>query len=713
MESPEVDGTQSGSRSGILRLFRPRYLIRAGIGTTVIAAVAAAAVIFVVSDDPEETTGELLEAPASLGTLVDSVSSDGTIVFPERSELGFGTAGTVAEVLVQAGDSVTSGQELATLDPLTTSNLAADVEEARTALETAVEKLDEAERGVSDLEIANARAAVNTAQAAVDALLANPDGELLAASAALTAAEMAVTDAKEALADLEGLLEADAVAAAQVDLALAVDAYEGAVVDLAVTETEWADNIEAATTALADARSDYISEFEGWFGVTLTEEEIASTPSDILASWGATYGSIFVRDISASVGTQVDDPNTPWNEFTVSLWTTVFPFSVDATCDSSSTSSDVPCVQQEVEDSWAAIATAESALVSTTPDRAVAITAANKAIATAESAKQVAELAANFSTAESTQLELLTAANDVSIAENELRVATLALEAFDSPAAGGVAAADNTLAIAQAKLDDAQAQLTEITTTDETLVALRTSEMEVAKAQLDRAAELFENATIESPVDGIVDAVNFVAGDEVQRAAIIVEVVDPSVVTIEMDVAQLDILSVVVGAQAALTLDSLPGQILAGEVTGIGSASGGQTGSVTFPVVVTVQVPPNVQLLEGLTANAEMITSTRTDVLLIPSVAVGGSFTQPTVDVIRDGQTQTVNVSLDGGNETFAVIDSGLTEGETVVFRLPGVTEDTNPFSVIRAGGGFTGFTQGGGGGDFRRGVGGGNGGGR
>ena len=68
-----------------------------------------------------------------------------------------------------------------------------------------------------------------------------------------------------------------------------------------------------------------------------------------------------------------------------------------------------------------------------------------------------------------------------------------------------------------------------------------------------------------------------------------------------------------------------------------------------------------------------------------------------------------------GGNDTFAVIGSGVVEGDTVLFRLPGVTEETNPFSVIRAGigGGFGGGFGGGGGGvrgdgggDFTRGGG-------
>jgi multidrug efflux pump subunit AcrA (membrane-fusion protein) len=712
MESRETDVAAQdfqSTTSGLSRYIRLRVLIRAAIASGVVAAAAVAVVYFVVLDDADDTTGELLEAPVTLGNLVDSISSDGTIVFPERSVMSFGSAGTVEEVLVEIGDSVSEGQELARLDPLTTSNLAADVEEARSALEDAAEKLDDAVLGATDLSIAKARAAVTDAQDDVDALLAAPTHDVLVATSAVAKADLAVSAANETLADLNALLEPQAVADAEAERILATASYDGAVANKSAVEQEWDTNIDDANTALRDAQSSYITKFEGWFGVTLTGHDIAAQPADILTGWGATYESIFERDISASFSADVDDPLTPWNEFTVSLWTKLFPFGVNPTCDTVPSATDTPCVQHEVESARTAVTTAEDAVAKTSPDRAAAITAALKSITTAESAMQNAEDAAVFSTAASTTLQIQSATVTVSLAEADLADANAALASLVDPTAEDRAANSTALAIAQAELSEAQEHLTDITSVDQTLIALRTSEKDVASAQLDRAISLYESAVLKSPVDGIVDAVNFATGDEVQRNAAIVEIIDPTIVTIEMDVAQVDILAVAVGAQAALTLDALPGQNLIGAVTDIGPASGGQTGSVTFPVVVTVQVPQGVLLLEGLTANAEMITSTRSNVLLIPSVAVGGSFSQPTVDVLRDGQTQTVNVSLDGGNETFAVVGSGIVEGDTVLFRLPGVTDETNPFSVIRAGaGGFTGFTRvpggggtGGGGGGF------------
>lgn len=94
MESTEVGATtpsNRSARSGIRRIIRPRFLIGLVVASAGITAVAFAVVFYVDRNGDEENTGELLQAPVVLGELVDSVSSDGSIVFPECSEMSFGT----------------------------------------------------------------------------------------------------------------------------------------------------------------------------------------------------------------------------------------------------------------------------------------------------------------------------------------------------------------------------------------------------------------------------------------------------------------------------------------------------------------------------------------------------------------------------------------------------------------------------------------------
>ena len=62
--------------------------------------------------------------PIGYGDLVRRVTTSGSLEFPNRDGMSFGTAGTVDRVLVKEGDSVTAGQVLARLEAATAAALA-------------------------------------------------------------------------------------------------------------------------------------------------------------------------------------------------------------------------------------------------------------------------------------------------------------------------------------------------------------------------------------------------------------------------------------------------------------------------------------------------------------------------------------------------------------------------------------------------------------
>jgi multidrug efflux pump subunit AcrA (membrane-fusion protein) len=147
--------------------------------TRVVGGVAALAVVgggaywFGLRDDsaaaatPEVTTQT---ATASLTTLEKSVTASGTLTPTVQEDVSFEASGTVTAVPVEAGQTVTEGQTLATIDTLT---LNADLLEAKATLATAQAKLAESEDGddgsdAVEAQIAANAAQVDVAQAAVD-----------------------------------------------------------------------------------------------------------------------------------------------------------------------------------------------------------------------------------------------------------------------------------------------------------------------------------------------------------------------------------------------------------------------------------------------------------------------------------------------------------------------------------------------------------------
>ena len=109
------------------------------------------------------TTQQLVTVTRS--DLSNTVSAVGTVAAAKTDNLSFTAPGTVSVVSVQAGDAVTTGQVLATLD---SASLQAAVTTAGSTLATAQAKLtDDSANGASSAQVAADQASV---QSALDAL---------------------------------------------------------------------------------------------------------------------------------------------------------------------------------------------------------------------------------------------------------------------------------------------------------------------------------------------------------------------------------------------------------------------------------------------------------------------------------------------------------------------------------------------------------------
>lgn len=143
-----------------------------------------------------------------------------------------------------------------------------------------------------------------------------------------------------------------------------------------------------------------------------------------------------------------------------------------------------------------------------------------------------------------------------------------------------------------------------------------------------------------SPIDGIVSYLPEKVGDYVvpgitnTNGSFLMTLSDMSTVTAEVKVDETDIINIKMGQPADVTVDALPGKILKGKVTEIGSqatlrSSGLATTQSTtstqeakdFKVVVTLDNPP-ANLRPGLSATAKIRTAEKTSVVAIPIQAL-------------------------------------------------------------------------------------------
>jgi multidrug efflux pump subunit AcrA (membrane-fusion protein) len=129
------------------------------------------------------------------GPMSTTVSAEGTVAAAQTDDLSFSASGTVSTVTVKAGDTVTAGQVLATLD---SAELEADVASAESALASAEATLsDDDAAGASDEQIAADQASVTSAQDALGSAQEALDGASLVATFDGTVASVDLTVGEE------------------------------------------------------------------------------------------------------------------------------------------------------------------------------------------------------------------------------------------------------------------------------------------------------------------------------------------------------------------------------------------------------------------------------------------------------------------------------------------------------------------------------------
>jgi len=523
-----------------------------------------------------------------------------------------------------------------------------DLDRAETSLEEAQSPYSEEQKAQSELVVANARKALQDAEDSLEELKAGPS------TAEVANAETDVAAAEESLSNIQA--------------------------EQRLTIAEWDQTLEDAPAVSTEALSNYRSVFERWLGIEVADDAASLDPDELLASLAIELETLFGEEARSSGGRTTanfpfDDPATVWSEPVVFAWVNLFPGQILVSCEDGLMPPQSLCIAQEMEDRWDAYQIAKN-------DLEQLQVAGAKALAASEASVENAErrLEADRETLADLQedVDLL----DVQIKESKLLLAV-------------------------ASLDTAEEVLAEINAGGDSLdIALREAEAASAQASLEQAQERLDDAVLRSPMDGMVSLVNVEEGQAVNGNTAAFEVVDPTVLEVDGIVDEIDVLFVQVGAQAAVTLDALPGQTLAGSVSSVAATGNNQNGVVTYPISIRVEVPQGVSLREGLTAVAAVIIREEQNVLLVPLQSIRGSVAQPTVLVLEDGNLVDRPVTLGSNDDFWVVIEAGLVPGEQVVIETEAASVGGLNFAALRGGGGFGGGGFGGavqgGGGQFR-----------
>ncbi len=232
--------------------------------------------------------------------------------------------------------------------------------------------------------------------------------------------------------------------------------------------------------------------------------------------------------------------------------------------------------------------------------------------------------------------------------------------------------------------------------------------IDAAAAEVSVAEQALAQASIATPIEGTVVAVNLEVGDSVTAdsttANIVVQGDGGYEVSTTVGIDR--VADVSVGQQATFTPDGSH-KTLDGKVAFISVVPSSTSTTTSYTVVVGLS-NSKVDLDNGSTGTVRIVTESAKSALAVPTSAVSTNGSRHSVEVVNGGDTTRVNVKVGVVGDTWTEVKSGIDAGQEVVLAnlsepLPGSATDSS--SSTQGGGGFpTGFPSGGAGGGFPRG---------
>ena len=208
-----------------------------------------------------------------------------------------------------------------------------------------------------------------------------------------------------------------------------------------------------------------------------------------------------------------------------------------------------------------------------------------------------------------------------------------------------------------------------------------------AKAAYEQALDAYRKTKIYAPISGKVMKVNVEEGETAVMGAlnyggtVMMTIADLSQMIAVVKIDETDVPDVRVGEHAEVTADALPDSIYAGQVTKVGLMPIANQLSTDEATDFEVQIELDEfspLLRPGMNVKAEIITSEKQDVLIIPIQASGKREIQgklvETVFVVEDGNAKLREIVTGVSSDIETEIASGLNENDTVI---------TGPYRVL------------------------------
>jgi RND family efflux transporter MFP subunit len=193
-------------------------------------------------------------------------------------------------------------------------------------------------------------------------------------------------------------------------------------------------------------------------------------------------------------------------------------------------------------------------------------------------------------------------------------------------------------------------------------------DLALKKAQLDDAQATLDQMELKAPFSGVVIEASAVVGQPFHANDLLFKIIDPKALEVKANVTQEDYPLLRPGQDAQVYFDARPDVIAQGKVDRIVPKLV-QGDSPTYDIFVSLDEVPD-GLVEGMTADTNVVIASRPEVLCLPrSVVHASADNKAMVQVWNGTGTESREVKTGLRGDANIEILSGLEEGEQVVVQ--------------------------------------------
>jgi HlyD family secretion protein len=283
----------------------------------------------------------------------------------------------------------------------------------------------------------------------------------------------------------------------------------------------------------------------------------------------------------------------------------------------------------------------------------------------------------------------------------------------------------------QHQLDDAlRAVTTADQSRDDAIQAVQDAQDAVKEAQA-------LSPEVTAPFDGIVTTVSVQGGQAINKGAVAVQIADPSKFEVSVLVGERNISTINIGGVATVSVDSMTNTVLPATITAIAPTATIQQGVVNYQVTVALRsgipinsnnntsgfpgsssggypsgnntapgsirssgnttnqtaggrfgnspsggnsapVAQSVTLRQGLSVTVNLITASKSNVLMAPNRAIIKQQGSTYVEIHKNGTSEKVQVTTGISNSQYTEISQGVAEGDIVILQVTTTSSSTN-----------------------------------